>query len=96
MWGCGRNGFGNLGDSTTTDRSTLVQIGALTSWSSISAGSDYHALAIKTDGTLWSWGSNNAGKLGLGNVTDYSSPKQVGSLSTWGQVSCGYYTLAVK
>ena len=42
-----------------------------------------YALATKTDGTLWSWGQNNDGQLGLGNTTYYSSPKQVGALTTW-------------
>jgi hypothetical protein len=32
---------------------------------------------------LWAWGKNNYGQLGLGNTTDYASPKQVGSLATW-------------
>jgi alpha-tubulin suppressor-like RCC1 family protein len=39
--------------------------------------------AVKTDGTLWAWGINNKGQLGLGNTTDYSSPVQVGSLTDW-------------
>ena len=32
---------------------------------------------------LFSWGENTTGQLGLGNTTDYSSPKQVGALTTW-------------
>ena len=39
--------------------------------------------AIKTDGTLWTWGSGKNGGLGLGNTTNYSSPVQIGSLTTW-------------
>ena len=46
----------------------------------------YSPLALKTDGTLWAWGSNWAGQLGLGNITNYSSPKQVGALTTWGKI----------
>ncbi len=38
---------------------------------------------FRTDGTLWSWGMNNNGQLGLGSTTYYSSPKQVGSSTTW-------------
>ena len=34
-----------------------------------SAG-DFHTLAIKSDGTLWAWGNNSYGKLGLGHTTD--------------------------
>ena len=46
---------------------------------------------------LWSWGYNFYGQLGLGNITYYSSPKQVGALTNWLSVSCGYqHTVSVK
>ena len=48
----------------------------------ISAGSN-GCLSTRTNGTLYSWGQNNAGQLGLGNTTYYSSPKQIGALATW-------------
>ena len=35
---------------------------------------------------LFSWGVNSSGQLGLGNTTNYSSPKQVGSSTNWGAV----------
>ena len=43
--------------------------------------------AIKTDGTMWFWGYGLRGQNGLGNTTDYSSPVQIGSLTTWKNVS---------
>jgi alpha-tubulin suppressor-like RCC1 family protein len=74
--------------------SSPVQVGALTTWSKVAAG-NFHSLAIKTDGTLWSWGNNNYGQLGHGSAC--SSPVQVGALTTWAIISAGaYYTLAVK
>ena len=52
---------------------------------------------IKLDGTLWSWGRNNFGTLGLGNTTNYSSPKQVGALTNWASISGGaIYIVAIK
>ena len=36
---------------------------------------------------LWAWGRGNDGALGLGDVTDRSSPVQVGSLTNWSSVS---------
>ena len=46
---------------------------------------------------LYGWGSNNNGQLGLGNTTNYSSPKQVGALTAWSKTSCGRnFTLASK
>ena len=38
---------------------------------------------------LYAWGLNSYGQLGLGNTSYYSSPKQVGSLTTWSSVACG-------
>jgi alpha-tubulin suppressor-like RCC1 family protein len=56
----------------------------------------YNSSAIKTDGTLWMWGYSNYGQLGQGNLTYYSSPKQVGSLTTWYSVSTnGWSTIAL-
>jgi len=54
------------------------------------AGS-YSSLAVKTDGTLWSWGQNASGQLGLGNTTNYSSPKQVGALTAWSKIGGSRY-----
>jgi alpha-tubulin suppressor-like RCC1 family protein len=51
-----------------------------------------HSAIIKTDGTLWCWGKNDEGNLGHNNLTDYSSPKQVGTDTTWDKVTTGYYT----
>lgn len=97
LWSWGKNNRGQLGQGNTTDRSSPVQIGALTTWSKIAGtGSLYRSFgtyisglfsSIKTDGTLWSWGSNQYGQLGLGNVTDRSSPVQVGALTTWSKLS---------
>jgi alpha-tubulin suppressor-like RCC1 family protein len=69
-------------------RSSPVQVGALTTWSNIACGSS-HTIATKTDGTLWAWGYNSYGQLGLGNTTFRSSPLQVGSLTTWDNIACG-------
>jgi alpha-tubulin suppressor-like RCC1 family protein len=73
-------------------------VGALTTWAKVSTGRS-HALAVKTDGTLWSWGRNNAGQLGLNSnpVVSKSSPEQVGSLTNWSKVSAGgAHTAAIK
>ena len=100
-WSWGTNttaaASGQIGLGDVTNRSSPVQVGALTNWSSISGGNPTFATAIKTDGTLWSWGSNSLGELGLGNVTARSSPVQVGALTAWSKVSSGFQcTVAIK
>jgi alpha-tubulin suppressor-like RCC1 family protein len=83
LWVWGQNNFGQLGLNDTTNRSSPVQVGALTNWSKVqSASSNGGFIALKTDGTIWAWGANFAGNLGLSNLTNYSSPVQIGSLNT--------------
>jgi len=101
LWSWGRNGSAELGlgdSGVGTNRSSPVQVGALTNWSKIfTASISLFTVAIKTDGTIWSWGSNLNGRLGLGNTTNYSSPKQIGALTNWLTFSSGYFhTVATK
>jgi len=97
LWTWGYDAYGQLGlGSTNDDRSSPEQVGLLTNWSSVSCG-DSHTTAVKTNGTLWSWGRNSNGRLGLGDVDFRSSPVQVGLLTDWSSVDCGnYHTLAIK
>lgn len=83
LWGWGLNTSGQLGLSDATSRSSPVQVGALTDWLVVSPGGLSHFLAIKTDGTLWAWGTNTTGQLGLGDTTTRSSPVKVGALTNW-------------
>jgi alpha-tubulin suppressor-like RCC1 family protein len=46
-------------------------------------------MAIQSNGTLWAWGINSQGQLGLNTTTGISSPVQVGALSIWVQVNAG-------
>jgi len=55
LWAKGNNSDGQLGDGTTMDRDTFVQIGTDTDWLSVAVGYD-RTVAIKTDGSVWSWG----------------------------------------
>jgi hypothetical protein len=92
LWVWGRGRAGQLGLGNTTYYSSPKQLGALTNWAKVTAfGNVARTGAIKTDGTLWTWGSGASGALGLGNTTYYSSPKQVGSLTNWLNVSAGGY-----
>ena len=95
LWTWGSNSFGCLGDNTTTSRNSPVQtIASGTNWKYAASGTEGSA-AIKTDGTLWTWGANNLGQLGDGTTTSKSSPVQTISTGTnWKQVSCGFNSMA--
>ena len=80
LWACGANGYGQLGNGTTTYSRSLVQVG--TGFATVATG-DYHTAAVKTDGTLWTWGFNRFGQLGNGTTTtSLSSPTIQTLLST--------------
>ena len=101
LWTWGRNIRGQIGDNTQTSRSTPVTtfVGG-SNWKQVACGRE-HTAAIKTDGTLWIWGYNNLGQLGInlyGILEDRFTPVTTFLGGTnWKQVSCGYYyTAAIK
>jgi alpha-tubulin suppressor-like RCC1 family protein len=102
LWSWGRNTEGQLGQGDIVHRSSPVQVGALTTWSTVfctgGGNSGYgSSFAIKTNGTLWSWGNNSSGQLGQGDIVHRSSPVQVGALTNWSLISGGqYHVLALK
>jgi len=78
LWSWGDNSYGQLGTSSTVvSRPTLLQVGLDNNWKDIVCG-DSHALAVKLDGSLYSWGYNSFGQCGLGTLNEsYSSPVAV-------------------
>ena len=100
LWAWGYNFFGTLGAGDSggaTTRSSPIQIGSDTNWSVISSG-NYHTIGVKTDGTMYSWGLNDQGQLGLNGGGNRSSPVQIGTDINWSSVTCGYgsFTIALK
>ena len=97
LWTWGLASTSELGQNTNTvDKSSPVQIPG-TTWSSTFSSAYNGARAIKTDGTLWTWGQSNHGQGGHSNRTTYSSPKQLGSDTGWDHVTSGHYsTMAIK
>jgi len=102
MWGS--NTYGMLGQNTNSSPSqgisSPIQVGTEGTWNSL-AVQKKHTLATKSDGTLWAWGQNRFGQLGLNQSgtgapqyqhTQYSSPVQVGTDTDWNQAFfTGYY-----
>jgi hypothetical protein len=76
VWGYNDNGQLGLNDAVTVHRSSPTQVPG-TQWSFVKISTSDSVLATKLDGTLWTWGQNNDGELGLNNIIDYSSPVQI-------------------
>jgi alpha-tubulin suppressor-like RCC1 family protein len=78
IWGWGSNNFGQLGLGYAVYSVTEpTPIGINSDWSVITVGAD-HSLALRTNGTLWIWGRNNYGQLGLGDTIDRNAPMLIG------------------
>ena len=92
LFAWGNNAAGQLGDGTTINKSSPIQVPG--SWNSIATGTT-HVAAIASDNTLWMWGLNSLGQLGLSDTINRSSPVQVAG--SWSTISSGLnYTLATN
>ena len=95
-WGCGYSGqlgngqFGSYG-SPNARSSPVSVVGGITDWCQV-AGGFRHSLGVRTNGTLYSWGWQQAGQLGTNNNdTCVNSPVAVvGGFTDWCQVAAGY------
>lgn len=101
LWSWGTNNFGQLGDGSTNQRNSPVQIGSDNNWKQVSIGGTYdginstqggYTLGIKNDGSLWAWGNNSDGQLGTGNTINSYIPTRIGNTNDWKQVKATAYT----
>jgi alpha-tubulin suppressor-like RCC1 family protein len=105
LWTWGLNSNGRLGDNTSSTRLTPVTTFAGgTNWKQVSCGCNPYDVfmgctaAIKTDGTLWTWGRNAYGQLGDNTTTNRVTPVTTfAGGNNWKQVSCGgQFVSAIK
>lgn len=94
VWGWGKNKDGQLGDRTISNRETPVQVkgpegkGKLENVVAIATG-DGFSMALKKDGTVWTWGNNKFGQLGIGSDAPRLVPVQVESLTNITAIAAG-------
>jgi alpha-tubulin suppressor-like RCC1 family protein len=96
LWTWGANSAGNLGNGTTQDQFSPVQVPGLPTVTAIAA-SARHALALLQNGSVWAWGQGTSGELGNGAMTSSLSPVQVSGLSGVIAIGAGSgFSLALK
>ncbi|MEP5763993.1 MAG: Ig-like domain-containing protein [Halieaceae bacterium] len=97
LWSWGNNGYGQLGRGVTTvNYKTPGMVGTDKDWRWVSAAGQ-HALALKNDGSLWSWGYGHYGALGHGDTVNATKPTRMGADYDWAWVSTGSrHSAAIK
>ena len=98
LWGCGYNGYGQLGLGDTTNRTTFTQITTNANNIKEIYCDGYHIIILKNDGTLWCTGYNKDGELGLGDTTNRTTFTQITTnTDNIKSVYCGtYHTFILK
>ena len=86
----GWNGFGQLGDGTTTQRPTPGAVAGLRRFDHLNAG-HYHTCGVTLAGRTFCWGRNDQGQLGDGTTAQHLKPVQTGVGLDMRQVSGGLY-----
>jgi len=89
LWAWGQNTYGRLGLGDTTNRTSPTPLNVGNDWTMISTGDCYFSAAIKSDGSLWTWGEGGTGALGLGDFTSKNRPTRVGTDNDWVSVKAG-------
>jgi alpha-tubulin suppressor-like RCC1 family protein len=106
LWAWGSNLSGQLGIGTWPGTSQPVRVGADADWQAVACGGypdeiwlcfPGHTVALKTDGSLWAWGDDFYGQLGIGTNDYPNQPARVGADADWQAVACGAgHTVALK
>lgn len=98
LWGTGGDSWGEFGLGTNTAgtrRSTLTRIGSDNNWVQISVSS-HSCLALKSDGTIWSWGYGTDYNLGHSSAVHRSTPTKIGTDTDWQKICIGLNSAAIK
>jgi alpha-tubulin suppressor-like RCC1 family protein len=97
LWAWGSNAMGELGLGDTVDRQVPTRVGTASNWRAVSADGDGSSFAIKQNASLWAWGNNDSGQLGLGDHAQRHVLTRVGHGTEWTRIAAARnFSLAIK
>jgi hypothetical protein len=89
LYAWGRNGQGQLGlGAPYEDKLTPTRVGTASDWRMVAAGNG-HTLGLKSDGSLWTWGTESYGELGNGSDGQIATPERLGGETGWTWIAAG-------
>lgn len=80
VWAWGENTYGQLGNGTNTGSNVPAAVSGLPAGITAIASRLWSCYALGADGSVWAWGHNESGQLGIGNTDSSSTPSQVRSI----------------
>jgi len=96
VWVWGSNQHGQFGNGTTESSSiTPIKISNISNVISLRS-SFSHVIALKNDGTVWTWGDNDNGDLGDGSTESNYIPTQIKTLDGIIRIDTGFHSVALK
>lgn len=92
LWAWGNNPTGQLGDGTTATKVIPVRIGSDNNWADARTRGNGPGFTVarRTDGSLWTWGTNGNGQLGDGTTVNKISPVRIGTANDWAEANTGW------
>jgi alpha-tubulin suppressor-like RCC1 family protein len=96
LWCAGQNDYGQFGTNSISSPGALISSPVQTvfrtnDWIKI-VNDSFYAVALKMNGTVWTWGRNNYGQLGINSTVNKSTPVQVGSENNWVDIACNTFS----
>jgi alpha-tubulin suppressor-like RCC1 family protein len=88
LWCWGANSVGELGTGQSSGSPVPAPVAPTMTWSSLAVSGNSASCAIRSDGTLWCWGYDSHGALGVADGLVRATPTQIGT-SQWRQISMG-------
>ena len=97
IWGWGQNDFFQVIGGTVANQLIPVQIGTANDWVDVETTSVRTSFGLKSNGTVWGWGSNSGMLLGSSAVSSLSTPTQLNTATDWSKLAAGaVHILALK